>query len=343
MNNYFIHHNEFQLESGKALNGIKIAYTISGNPFAKKTIWVCHALSGNAEATQWWAGLFSDSTLFDLSKYRVICANVLGSCYGSTGAGELEEPLTFPFITIRDMVKAHQLLAAYLNVKNVDVLIGASLGGQQALEWSIIDTEFADQLILVATNAVHSPYGIAFNESQRLALQADLTFGLKTGGKAGLKAARAIAMLSYRSANDFTIKQSDSSRSAFSHRASSYVNYQGEKFIDRFNPYAYFYLSKAMDSHDVSRSRSSFSEVLSAVKAKTLVIGVDSDLLFPLTEQKFLADHITGAELGVIKSPYGHDAFLIEFEQLNELIKDFLYNDFKRNRPTVLKTKQVNK
>jgi homoserine O-acetyltransferase len=343
MNNYFIDHNEFQLESGECLKGLKIAYTIKGNPFARQTIWVCHALSGDADATGWWAGLFLDTSLFDLSKYRVICANVLGSSYGTTGPGDLDEPLTFPLVTIRDLVKAHQLLANYLKVRQVDVLIGASLGGQQALEWSIIDKDFASKLILVATNAAHSPYGIAFNEAQRLALSADLTFGLKTGGQAGLKAARAIAMLSYRSSQDFGLKQKDKEREAFGHKAASYVNYQGDKFVARFNPYAYHYLTKAMDSHDVSRGRAQLKDVLSTIRARTLVIGVDSDLLFPIEEQEFLSESITGADLGVINSPFGHDAFLIEFKQLNDLIKDFLYNDFKRNRPTIFKTNQENK
>ncbi len=339
MNNYFLYHNQFNLESGQSLDGFKITYTIAGNPFAKKTIWVCHALSGDANPLEWWAGLFSDSSLFDLSEYKVVCANTLGSCYGSTGPADLDEPLTFPTLSIRDMVRAHQLLAEYLNISAVELLIGPSQGGQQALEWSIQDPDFAKQLILVATNAVHSPYAIAFNESQRMALRADLSFGLKTGGREGLRAARAIAMLSYRSYQDFYLKQKDEERSAQNHRASSYVAYQGEKFADRFNPHAYYYLSKAMDSQDVSRGRGSLEDVLSSVKSKTLVIGVDSDALFPIQEQEFLANHIPNACLGVIRSAYGHDAFLIEYEQLNDLIKDFLYNEFKNNKPTTFKTK----
>lgn len=343
MNNYFLYHNEFQLESGKSLPGLKLAYTIEGNPFAKKTIWICHALSGNANATEWWAGLFSDAQLFDLSEYKIVCANAIGSCYGSTGPGDLDEPLTFPLLTIRDIVKGYQLLADYLNIENVDLLIGPSQGGQQAVEWAIREPDFAKNLVLVATNAVHSPYAIAFNESQRLALQADLSFGLKTGGKEGLKAARAIAMLSYRSYPDFELKQKDKNRLAQNHRASSYVVYQGDKFIERFDPHAYYILTKAMDSHDVSRGRGSLVEALGQIKSKTLVIGVNSDVLFPIAEQEALASGIQGASLGVIDSPYGHDAFLIEFEQLNGLIKDFLFNDFKKNRPTTFKLRTKNK
>ncbi|MFT4601494.1 MAG: homoserine O-acetyltransferase [Arenicella sp.] len=340
MNNFFLYHDKFELESGQFLDGLKISYTVKGNPFAEKNIWACHALTGDSNVMEWWGGLFGLNQLFSPVDYRIICANVIGSCYGSTGPQELEEPTSFPDLTTRDLVKAHQLLADYLNIQEVEILIGASLGGQQALEWAIDKPLFAKNLVLVATNAVHSPYGIAFNEAQRIALRSDLTFGLKSGGQEGLKAARAIAMLSYRSYKDFKLKQSDVDRKAFGHRAASYVAYQGEKFENRFNPNSYYTLTKVMDSHDVSRGRSSLEDVLRTVRSKTLVIGVDSDLLFPISEQEFLHSHIPKSEFGVIKSDYGHDAFLIEYEQLQKLVKDFLFNDFKRFKPTLLKQKK---
>jgi len=340
MNNYFLHHDKFILESGKSLNGLKVAYTVKGNPFAEKTIWVCHALTGDSNPQEWWSGLFGLNHLFSPVDYKIVCANVLGSCYGSTGPDELEEPLTFPELTIRDLVKAHHLLAEYLNISQVDVLIGASMGGQQALEWAIDEPEFAKNLILIATNAVHSPFGIAFNEAQRIALKSDLTFGLRSGGKEGLKAARAIAMLSYRSYEDFEIKQTDVNRRAFGHKAGSYISYQGNKFESRFNPYSYYTLTKVMDSHDVSRGRKGFKEVLSRIQAKTLVVGVSSDLLFPISEQEFLHEHIPGSQIGTIDSNYGHDAFLIEYKQLDDMISDFLFNDYKKYKPTLLKFKK---
>ena len=338
MNNYFLSKTKFLLESGESLESFKLVYSVIGNQQAKKTIWVCHALTGDANVSEWWSGLFGAGRVFDPAEYKIICANALGSCYGSTGPGELEEPLNFPNLTVRDLANAYQLLAEHLGILNVDVLIGASLGGQQAIEWAIQRPKFASKLILIASNAVHSPYGIAFNEAQRLALQADITFGLPTGGAAGMKAARAVAMLSYRSYTDFGLKQVDEKREAFKFKASEYLKYQGDKFVQRFNPYSYKVLTHVMDSHDVSRGRETLESVLALIESKTLVVGVNSDLLFPLSEQVFLQKFIPNAELGVIHSPFGHDAFLIEYDQLSALIREFLVNDFQKYKQTILKT-----
>jgi homoserine O-acetyltransferase len=335
---YFLYPNTFELESGAKLDQVKIAYSIYGNPDADNTVWVCHALSGNSLVPEWWGGLFGDGRLFDFQNYRVVCANVIGSCYGSTGADDLDNPSDFPIITVKDIVKGLALLRDHLNISEIDILIGASLGGQQALEWAISESDRIKQLILVATNAVHSPLGKAFNEAQRLALKADPTFAQKGQGKAGLKAARSIAMLSYRSYEDFLIKQSDDESSIDGYKAASYLRYQGEKFLDRFKAGAYYTLTKTMDSHDVSRGRDSVEDALNQITARTLVIGVNSDRLFPFSEQEYLFDHIEKAELGVIDSKHGHDAFLIEYDQLQNLIAEFLFNDFKGFKPTVFKT-----
>lgn len=330
MKSVYQYTSEFTLESGQTLGGLRIVYSDYGPKNPKRIIWVCHALSGSSEVLEWWSGLVGKAQIFDPENDRVICANVIGSCYGTTGAQDLESPLDFPLITIKDMVKAHQVLADHLQIRSIDVLIGASLGGQQALEWSVTNHSLIRNLILIATNAFHSPFGRAFNEAQRLALQADQTFGQTNGGQAGLKAARAIAMMSYRSYTDFTIKQSESGFKSDDFRSSSYVRYQGEKFVGRFNAYAYWYLSKAMDSHDVLRGREGdYKFVLAKVKSKTLVIGIDSDSLFPVEEQKFLAANIPGATFGLIESPHGHDSFLIDYEKLNVIINDFL----KEERP----------
>lgn len=339
MNYSYTHPYTLQLEAGGALDSIEIAYSIYGESSATETIWVCHALSGSAAVLEWWPGLFGPSKPFDPSKYRIICANVIGSCYGSTGPTNKDNPAEFPLITLRDMVNVHILLRKHLRIKTIDILIGASLGGQQAVEWAIEEPNCINKLILIATNARHSSFGKGFNEAQRLAIFADESYGRKGGGKQGLVAARAIAMLSYRSYADFALKQEDSFSEISAYRAASYLQYQGKKFSDRFDAHSYVTLSKAMDSHNVCRNRGSISVALGRITAQTLVIGINSDLLFPFHEQKELAAHIPYAELGCITSNYGHDAFLIEYEQLNILINEFLYNGFKKYKPTTLKQK----
>src|SRR5690349_1884918 len=325
----------FKLENGKKLRKLEIAYQTYGKLNAKKdnVIWVCHALTANADVLDWWKGLFGNNDLFNPDEHFIICANVLGSNYGTTNPLS-ENPVTgqpyylaFPEFTIRDLVAAHRLLAAHLGIQNIKVLIGGSLGGQQALEWAIMDNKSIENLILVATNAVHSPWGIAFNESQRLAISTDRTFYAQQpdGGLKGLKAARSIALLSYRTYEAYSATQLESvNDKTDSFRAASYQNYQGEKLCKRFNAYSYWYLSKAMDSHNVGRSRKSIVDALALVKANTLVIGIENDVLFPLCEQEFLAKHIPGAALKSISSAYGHDGFLIETDILTNIIGTFL-------------------
>jgi len=329
------HAKLFKLENGKKLRNLQIAYKTYGKLNAKKdnVIWVCHALTANADVLEWWEGLFGQNALFNPNEHYIICANVLGSHYGSTNPLSLN-PLTgsayylsFPQFTIRDLVAAHQLLAQHLDIEHIKVLIGGSLGGQQALEWSITEPNKIENLILLATNAAHSPWGIAFNESQRLAIKTDRTFYANSpdGGSKGLKTARSIALLSYRTYSAYNATQIETvNEKTDDFRASSYQNYQGEKLINRFNAYSYYYLTKAMDSHNVGRNRTSIAHALKQVKANTLVIGIENDFLFPVSEQKFLADHITGAQFSVLHSDYGHDGFLIETDALTNIIGNFI-------------------
>jgi len=325
----------FKLENGKKLRKIEIAYQTYGRLNAKKdnVIWACHALTANADVLDWWKGLFGNNDLFNPDEHFIICANVLGSNYGTTSPLSINpvtgQPyyLAFPEFTIRDLVAAHCLLAQHLHIADIKVLIGGSLGGQQALEWAISDNKRIENLILMATNAVHSPWGIAFNESQRLAITADRTFFAQQpdGGLKGLKVARSIALLSYRTYEAYSTTQLESvNDKTGSFRASSYQNYQGEKLCKRFNAYSYWYLTKAMDSHNVGRGRTSIADALALVKANTLVIGIENDVLFPLSEQEFLANNIPEASFQSIKSAYGHDGFLIETNTLTNIIGNFL-------------------
>lgn len=345
---YFNYKKTFKLENGKHLKNLTIAYTSYGKLNLKKNnvVWVCHALTANSQVFDWWPGLFGENELFNPKDHFIVCANILGSCYGTTNplhnnpAHNNAYYLSFPEITVRDMVEAHKLLAQHLKIENIHILIGGSLGGQQALEWSISSPKQIQNLIVLATNASHSAYGIAFNESQRIAIQTDRTFyaNQRTGGLKGLKAARSIALLSYRTYQAYNLTQSENTedkRNDF--RAASYQNYQGEKLCKRFNAYSYWYLSKAMDSHNVARGRKSKTEALGTIKANTLVVGIEGDCLFPTSEQAFIAKNIANAVFMIIPSAYGHDGFLIETAQLTEKISAFL-KDTENNKIISLST-----
>lgn len=333
--NIYKHKNPFRLESGKKIKSLEIAYHTYGTLNAKKdnVIWVCHALTANSDVFDWWKGLFGDNCLFNPKEHFIVCANILGSHYGTTSplsinkATGLPYYLSFPEFTVRDISALHQILADHLGLPEIGLLIGGSLGGQQAMEWAILEPERIKKLVLIATNAQHSPWGIAFNESQRLAITADRTFYSNTpeGGKKGLKAARSIALLSYRAYGTYGTTQlevGNDKKSDF--KASSYQSYQGEKLVKRFNAYSYWYLSRTMDSHNVGRGRNSIPEALKQIKAKTLVVGITNDVLFPPDEQKLLAKHIPGARFTELNSFYGHDGFLIETEILTKEIGTFI-------------------
>lgn len=327
------HTKTFTLESGKKLRELDIAYTTYGTLNSKKdnVIWVCHALTANSDVFEWWKGLFGANSFFNPKEHFIICANIIGSPYGSTNplsenpATGLPYYLSFPQFTVRDLAQAHKILADHLKIQYVSILIGGSLGGQQAMEWAITNPERIKKLILIATNAQHSPWGIAFNESQRMAITTDRTFYANTldGGMKGLETARSIALLSYRTCETYSSTQLEANTDKTDDfKASSYQNYQGKKLVSRFNAYSYWFLTKAMDSHNVGRKRSSVQQALSKITAKTLVVGINSDILFPVHEQRFLAEYIPSAKYTEINSLYGHDGFLIETQILaKELVK----------------------
>jgi homoserine O-acetyltransferase/O-succinyltransferase len=334
-----------QLENGGSIKDLRIAYHSYGtlNDNRDNVIWVCHALTANSDVLDWWEGLFGANRLFDPEKYFIVCANVLGSCYGTSGPNtplSEQRPLfnAFPEISIRDMVQLHEKLSEKLQIKRIHLLIGASLGGQQALEWSILRNDLIENLVLIATNASHSAYGRAFNESQRMAIYSDPTYGTGAGGgKEGLKVARSIALLSYRSYKGYELTQSELSDDfpKNDYRAATYQRYQGEKLARRFSAYSYVLLSKAMDSHNVGRNRGGVSSALKQVKAKTLVVGISSDQLFPVGEQQYLAASIPNARYVEIDSDFGHDGFLIETDELTAAIRAFQKDKLQETKPIV--------
>ncbi len=334
MNSTFNHPADYKLESGETLPGFTLAYSAYGtlNREKNNVIWVCHALTADSDAESWWDGMIGKDKIFDPDKFFIVCANIIGSCYGSTGPLSVNpdtgKPFYhhFPFITVRDIVGTLDLLRLHLGIKEIHTAIGGSLGGQQALEWAIIQPDIIKRLIVVASNAVSSPWGIAFRESQRLAIAADPSWKENTpdAGKEGMKVARSIALLSYRNYQTYQSAQkekTDEKTDGFN--ASSYQRYQGEKLAKRFNAHSYHLLTKTMDSHNIGRGRGGALKALAAVKASVLAIGINSDLLFPVSESKFIAQNANGGTYEEINSLYGHDGFLIETAKLNFIIKRF--------------------
>ena len=336
MTQFYKYDKEFELESGVKLPSLTIAYDTYGvrNEDSSNVIWVCHALTANSDVADWWPHTVEEECFLDPDKYFTVCANFLGSHYGTTGPLS-ENPKTgepwygdFPRITVRDMVRAHQLLAEYLGIKRVKLLIGSSIGGFQCLEWSVMQPDFAERAAFIATTPRTKPWASAFNESQRMAIQSDPTFGERNAeaGLDGLAIARSIALLSYRGgmAYDKTQEDADPDEASFERRVHSYQRYQGEKLRRRFNAYSYIRLSQAVDSHNLGRGRGKVEDVLKQIKAKSLVVAITSDILFPPSDHQILIDNIPDVEYHLIDSDFGHDGFLVEHKQLNDIILNFL-------------------
>lgn len=331
----FNYKGRFDLELGGTLHDPVIAYYTYGSLNAEKdnAVWVCHALTANSDVVDWWSGSVGPGRLIDTDKYYVVCANVLGSCYGTTGPLSIDpttgEPYyhTFPQVTVKDMVQAHIALRQHLQLDSIALGIAGSLGGHQLLEWLLEEPEVFQKATLIATSARHSPWGIAFNENQRWAIEQDPTWKGNTAsaGLNGLQLARSIAIMSYRSYAGYQQTQLDDVEAVDHFKASSYQRYQGQKLADRFNAYSYWHLSKAMDSHNIARGRGAdVREVLSQIDTPLLVMGIRTDVLFPITEQQYIARHVQQGRFEAIDSLFGHDGFLLEYEQIAQHISSFI-------------------
>ena len=303
------------------------------NETKDNVVWIFHALTANSDPNEWWDGLVGDGKLFDPVKYFIVCVNMPGSCYGSFGPLDINPETNkpyyhqFPFFTTRDMIRAYQPLRISLGIKKIHAGIGGSMGGQQLLEWAIEEPELFEHIIPLATNAFHSPWGIAFNASQRFCIENDKTWKEEkdNAGIEGMKVARGLALLSYRHYETYLLRQSENGLEKFTDfRSESYQRYQGEKLGKRFNAFSYYFLSRSMDSHNVGRNRGEIESVLKKIKAKAIAIGITTDVLFPPSEQQFLADKIPGAVFKAIHSSYGHDGFLLEYEKIGGIVKEFL-------------------
>lgn len=329
------HKGDFRLESGQVLTNIEICYHLSEEKIdrSKPVIWICHALTANSDAEDWWPGMVGKGKLFDPDKFTLICANILGSCYGTTGALSIN-PETgrqwlndFPLITVRDWASAHEVLREHLGIEKIYLVTGGSIGGFQSMEWAIMYPERFEHTMLVATTYMQTPWANAINETQRMSIEADPTFfnGDASGGKAGLAAARGLGLLSYRGYEAYNITQFEKDNEQVSNfRASSYQRYQGKKLIDRFNAHCYYSISRSQDTHNVARGHGSFEVAFATIKAKTLCVGISTDILFPPIEQKRLAEFIPNAKYAEIDSDFGHDGFLIESKKLSIIIRGFL-------------------
>jgi len=365
--NIFKSKESFIFESGASIPEIEIAYETYGelNEDRSNAILVCHALTGSAHVTGaarypdfmiqhtpllksingqtpgWWQELIGPGKVYDTNKYFIISSNVIGSCYGSSGPLSIN-PVTgskygpdFPQVTVRDMVKAQKLLLDHLDVDQLLLATGGSLGGMQVLEWALTFPGNVKAVIPIATSAQHSDWAISLNHLARQAIINDPQYNdghYSSPPEKGLSLARKVGMISYRTDQNFnnrfgyerkgTQKEIFDASNIF--QVESYLNYQGKKLVGRFDANTFINLSNAMDLHDISRGRGTLQDALGMISQPTLCIGIDSDILYPAREQKKIAAGIHGARYAEIESVYGHDAFLIEFEKMDAIITPFL-------------------
>lgn len=324
------------LETGATLPSLTIAYDTYGtlSPERDNVVWVMHGLTANSDVADWWPHTVEEGKFLDPAKYFVVCANVLGSCYGTTGPASIN-PATgqpwcgdFPKVTIRDMVACHKLLAEHLGISKIHEMIGVSLGGFQAIEWMASDSGIAEHVMFCATDSACSPWLAAFNKSMYMAIETDPTYGEPRldAAQKGLATARSLALISYRGPFAYNMSQKDTEETGkdpFFHRVQTYQEYQGLKLCRRFDVYSYMRLCESADSHNVGRRRGGVAEALGKIKADTLVVAISSDILFPPDSIKHLAEHIPGAEFRVMESDFAHDGFLVEHEKLNEIIQEW--------------------
>lgn len=352
-----------ELECGKTLSDVRVSYQSFGelNSSKDNVIMVNHALTGNAHIAGivnsdeiansrsdkflesynimyegkegWWSPLIGPGEALDTDKYFVICSNVIGSCYGTSGPATkniksgTEYRLEFPKVSVRDMVKVQKALFDEIGIKKIELAIGGSLGGMQIFEWAIMYGDMINKIMPIGASVGHSPWAIGLNEASRNAIMNDPIWdngNYTDQPELGFSLARKIAMLTYRSYDSFNQKFGRDKNSEGQFEVESYLDYQGGKISKRFDANSYIYLSEAMDNHDVGLGRKSIEDALKKIKCKTEIVGISSDILYPIDEQKKIVEAIPNATYSEIESIHGHDAFLIEFEQVDRIIRNFL-------------------
>lgn len=331
---YFHSPAPFVLEQGGVLPELTLAYHTYGqlNAEASNVIWVCHALTANSNVADWWAGLFGPGNVFDPDRYFIVCANMIGSCYGSTGPRSLRPGtdkaygMEFPLVTMRDLARAQALLCEYLGINSIELCIGGSCGGHQVLELTYLMPERIKRMALLVCAARESAWAIAVHESQRLAIQADASWDKDSdqAGAIGLAAARAIGMLTYRTLEAYRTAQSNEDGRVDGFSAAGYIRHQADKLTKRFYAQCYWHLTKTLDTHHMGRDRGGIPEALSRLQMPAFVFSINRDLLIPPFEQKILAEYLPNAQFSRLDSQYGHDGFLIETAVLNQQLLIFL-------------------
>ena len=351
------------LDSGATLAPVDVAYQTYGVLNSPKTnaILILHAFSGDAHAAGispetgkpgWWDNMIGPGKAFDTNKYFVICSNVLGGCRGTTGPSSLNPAtgrpyaMSFPVITISDMVRLQNMLIDHLGIERLLSVSGGSMGGMQALEWAVAYPERVASAIPIAATARHSAQQIAFNEVGRQAIMADPDwaggdyYGLKPPAR-GLAVARMVGHITYMS--------DDSMREKFGRRlrgrdkfgfdfsaefeVESYLRYRGSQFVDRFDANSYLYITKAMDYFDLTNGHGSLAEALACATARFLLISFTSDWLYPSYQSLEILNALRSRNRDVayceLSSNYGHDAFLVDIGEQTELVRGFLASTFK--------------
>lgn len=357
----FSQERPLRLASGATMPSVSVAYETYGKLNADKSnaIYICHALTGDAHAagrhsatdrkTGWWDGFIGPGKGIDTNKYFVICANVLGGCQGTTGPGSIDPTtgrrycLSFPFLTVRDIVSVHSELVRHLGVTRLLAVVGGSLGGMQVLEWSVSFPEQLRAAVVLASAPKLAAQGIAFNAVGRRAIYADPGFCNgdyyeSEGPRYGLALARMVAHITYLSEDSIELKfgrrLQDSDQFAYSmqketeFQIESYLHYQGKRFVQRFDANSYLYLTRAMDYFDLSEGFPTLADSLKRAQARFLVASYDTDWLFPTGQSRDLVTallqagrHVSFVEL---LCPFGHDSFLIDLDPLAQLVGPFL-------------------
>ena len=334
----------FELEIGRALPRVELRYAMYGEPDAdcSNVSLVCHALSGSSRVDQWWPELLE--TIFDLDRECVVCFNVIGGCYGSTSAASIN-PETghaygshFPQVTVRDWVRAEKLALEELGITHIRTAIGPSLGGMQALQWAVEYPEWVEKVIAMGTTPLNA-LGIGLNHLQREAIRLDPEFRGGDyydgpGPRNGLATARGIAMTTYKSSELFHLRHGrhpDRKGTAPWQRESGrfdiagYLDYQGERFVERFDANSYLAILRTMDTWDPQRGSSSPEEAFGRIRARLSFVGISSDWLFPPQNVRDFAYTIRSAGVTAdyreMTSAHGHDAFLAEQAELVRLLQ----------------------